>query len=358
MESAAEPAIRSSEAYRQKVRTGYLPLTVQAERVTLARGTDGACLFLDSDAACELHRELGGEAKPLVCQTYPYLFTETPDGVFTSLSYACPAALEGVGPLLEETRTELEALIEARWRELPQAASVGERVYVSPQHWLSWGDYLALEHDLLLAFSPERPVESLLATAVNLILAEPNEPGQLAPPPGGWSLAAAYNLGGFDRELTSMVSCNLLAITEDVTDPEERARLGSFLWNGGQHYSAKFSRQLPPFSLRQPSTPQAVELIDRYVRNAILGKRLLSGTVPSRLLALACGIAILLFYIEALTEPEEDGRTAPFSFEASDRAFTLVESELLSHTRSFDGFFVEFEAALRNVRDGLRGDAG
>ena len=81
----------------------------------------------------------------------------------------------------------------------------------------------------------------------------------------------------------------------------------------------------------------------------MFGKRLLIGTVASRLLALVCGIAILLFYSEAF-QSQGEGEEA-----ALDRAFTLVESELLSHTRSFDGFFVEFEEALRNVRDSLRG---
>jgi hypothetical protein len=322
--------------------------------VVLGRAQDTACVFLSSDDLCELHAELGAERKPLVCQTYPYLFTETPDGVFTSLSYACPAALQGLGPELEASRESLESMVRSRWEELPQAASVGARVEVSRGRWMPWSDYLRLENEILRAFSAPRAVESLLGMAVHLLWLEP-QGEEYAWPLEGHDLAAAYNFGGFDVELATMVSCNLLAITEDVTDAEERARLGNFLWNGGRQASARLGLELPPFALMQPRGPEAAELIGRYVSNAIFGKRLLAGTIVSRLLALACGLAIVLFYADALTRAE--GK-ADFSLAAMDRAFTIVESELLSHTRSFDGFFTELEEALRSVRDGLRAGPG
>lgn len=343
VEPRAEVVLRESEAYQRRVREGFQPLVVVQERLTLARNQDKSCTFLDENG-CELHREIGGEKKPVVCQTFPYLFTETPDGIFTSLSYACPAVLDDTGALVEASRASLEAFVERHWEELPQGLPAGERVEVLKGRELPWADYLLLEQAILRAFSPERPVESLLGAAVHLLWAEPAEGDYPLP---AYPLDSPYNFAGFDRELAAMVSCNLIAITEDVTDPAERARLGSFLWNGGRHASAKFGVMLPAFTLLQPTHQETVGAIDRYVRQAILGKRLLAGTVVSRLLALTCGVAILLFYERAL------GGEA-YSFEALDRAFTLVESELLSHTRSFDGFFVEFEEALRNVRDSLR----
>lgn len=312
----------------------------------MARKPDNSCTFLDQDNLCELHRELGGERKPLVCQTFPYLLTETPDGIFITLSYACPAVSEGMGPEVEQQRAYLEQMIASRGEEMPQAPPVAQTVEITRDHGMAWNDYRMLEEELLAGLSQRDPVSSLLGAAVHLIWAEPE--GDFQRPPGGFGLARPYNFAGFDRQLASMVSCNLLSITEDVTDPQERARLGSFLWNGGHHPSTRFGLVLPAFQLSQPASASAQERVARYLRGAIFGKRLLLGSVVSRLLALTCGVAILLFYVEAFTANGDDEATA------FDRAFTLVESELLSHTRSFDGFFLEFEEALRSVRDELR----
>ena len=349
VEAPAEPAIRASQAYRDRARDGFQPLTLLQERVAVARKPDNSCTFLDQENLCELHRELGGTHKPLVCQTYPYLLTETPDGIFVTLSYACPAVSEGTGPKVEEQRAYLEQMLAARGDEMPQAPPVEETIEVTLGHRLAWPEYLKLEEELLGGLSAQDPVSSLLGAAVHLIWAEPQVGGgDFQRPPEGFGLARPYNFAGFDRQLASMVSCNLLATTEDVTDPQERAQLGSYLWNGGHHPSTRFGLVLPAFQLSRPVSSSAQERVARYLRGAIFGKRLLLGSVVSRLLALTCGVAILLFYVEAFSASGDDETTA------FDRAFTLIESELLSHTRSFDGFFLEFEEALRNVRDELR----
>ncbi len=349
VDPVAEPEIRASRSYQQAEERGYLPLQVKDGRVATARAADQACVFLDQQNLCELHGELGGERKPLVCQTYPFLLSQTPDGIFAALSYACPAALLGEGPPLEASRADLERLIAGRWEEMPQGVEVGDRVEVLRGAEISWTDYLELEGRLLKSLNPERPVATLLGAAVQLVLAEGGEDGH----GGGYRLPhrpldEPYNFGGFDREIASMVTCNLIAICEEVKEPEERAKLGSQIWNGERPWSPRFGVELPAFSLQEPRSTRAGQLIANYLRNAIFGKRLLQDSVVSRLLALVCGLSILLYYVEALSP--RDGEEA-----ALDRAFTLVESELLSHTRSFDGFFVEFEEALRNVRDSLRG---
>lgn len=345
VDPTAESAVRTSRAYREKRQNGYQPLKLVEGRTATARAEDQSCIFLDSENLCELHGELGPERKPLVCQTYPFLFTETPDGIFSTLSYACPAALLGEGPPIEESRVSLEAMIRQRWDEMPQGVAVSQRVQVLKGVEISWSDYLLLETRLLEALRTDRPMASLLGAAVHLVLAEPTESEfQLPSRP----LSEPYNFGGFDLQLASMVTCNLLAICEEVKEPAARAELGSLLWNGGRYRSSRFGVELPIFALREPASEPARKLLDRYIRNTIFGKRLLQDTVVSRLLALVCGLTIVLFYAEALEATETP-------LDALDRAFTVVESELLSHTRSFDGFFVEFEEALRNVRDGLRG---
>ena len=350
VDDLAEPGIRQSHSYASKKSQGYRPLKVVGERLALSKAPDNTCVFLDSDNLCDLHGELGARAKPIVCQTYPYLFIETPDGVYTALSYACPAVLEQHGDWVEQERESLTSLLNTRWDDLPQAPSIGQRIEVCRGQSISWSEYRELEPRLLDAFSPQDPVCSLLRIAVNLLVTTSSQ-HQAFPLPA-LNLEKTPNLGGFDLQLLAMVSCNLMAVTEDdITDPKERAELGSLLWNGGAYHSTKLNANLSGFHLMKPQHQELAEVVERYVQQAVLGKRLLLGTVVSRLLALACGISVLLFYQQALELQEASGA---FSWSAMDRAFTLVESELLSHTRSFDGFFQEFEEALSNIRDTLQ----
>lgn len=349
VDDQAESGVRTSQAYERKKRQGYRPLQIVEERLALSKAPDNTCVFLDSDDRCELHQELGGPAKPIVCQTYPYLFIETPDGVFTALSYACPAVLESQGDWVEQSRDSLTTFLTARWSDVPQGPVVGSLIEVCRGQTITWEEYQQLEFKLLEALVPLDPVRSLLHMAVSLLAAtsSANESFPLAQVDFG----KPCNFGGFDLELLSMVSCNLIAVTEDLTEPQQRAELGSRLWNGGFYDSPKLGARLAGFHLLQPVHHELRELLERYVRQAILGKRLLLGTVVSRLLALACGLSILLLYQRALEDKESPGVLSPL---ATDRAFTLVESELLSHTRSFDGFFQEFEEALGSIRDTLR----
>lgn len=349
----AEEVIRQSRSYQELQAQGYEPLVVVDERLALGRRKCGACQFLQADGKCAIHSELGGNKKPIVCQIYPYLLTETPDGIFASMSFACPTVLENVGPPLEASRSEMEQLLAQRGMEVPRFAVAYERIEVLSGRFVSWSFYKTLEERILKAFSALRPVETLLAIAVHLVLADSKEDAddevyyQALPSDLGGSNEEL--IGTFDQQLLCMVSCNLIAILEDVSAPLDRIRLGSLLWNGEPYYSSKLGVQLPAFTVRQPLHTQTIDLIDRYMRNAIIGKRLLSGTVVSRLLAFACGMAIILHYSSAMMEVAG----GEYSLEAMDKSFTLLESELLSHTRSFDGFFQEFEQSLRKVRDTL-----
>ncbi len=356
VDRVGEEALRQSQTYQSQQRSGYQPLKTVSERVALARDENNACLFLTSDNFCEIHAELGGTQKPIVCQTYPYLFTETPDGVYTSLSYACPAVLEGQGGWVEEQRAALETLLELRWDDLPRAASVGNQVEICRDLWWEWSDYLQLETRLLELFSADDPAGSLLELAGRLLFfAKSHGLDALSES----VVAAPSRFAGFDQQLLAMVSCNLIAVTEDgLTDPQERAQLGNLLWNGGAHVSSKLGVKLRGFTLLKPHRPELSAVVESYVRQAIFGKRLLKGTVVSRLLAMACGLSILLFYQKALEDREvprafDESKSGGALSESIDRAFTLMESELMSHTVSFDGFFSEFEEALTQVRDSL-----
>ena len=65
------------------------------ERVTFARRSDGACVFLTPDARCGIHRVMGATAKPQVCREFPYHFVRTPDRVTVAIDRPCTARRVG-----------------------------------------------------------------------------------------------------------------------------------------------------------------------------------------------------------------------------------------------------------------------
>ena len=75
---------------------------------SLEKKEDGNCEFLLDDNRCQLHEKFGFDAKPSMCQLFPYTFTGTPDGVFCSVSFASSAVLFNQGELLEQSMESLQ----------------------------------------------------------------------------------------------------------------------------------------------------------------------------------------------------------------------------------------------------------
>lgn len=104
------------------------------------------CGFLQEDLLCSIHAEISYEAKPLACQQYPFLLTQTPDGqVHVGAAYSCTAVREEIGPDLADSRASIEDLIArgARIHRLPRNIEV-----LSP--WLaSYQEIKAYEVELL-----------------------------------------------------------------------------------------------------------------------------------------------------------------------------------------------------------------
>src|SRR5580704_5482751 len=93
--------------------TKRLPLVADDLPYTVARCANGACAFLDGKNLCRIHSELGLEAKPQVCQQFPFLFSESPEGVTVGLSHYCPGVHRKEGaaaPPLEGKLPELKRL--------------------------------------------------------------------------------------------------------------------------------------------------------------------------------------------------------------------------------------------------------
>jgi Fe-S-cluster containining protein len=76
------------------------PLFVSAEaavggtQLTVARDTDGSCVFFESRGGrlCAIHRAAGPNALPTACRHFPRVVLRDDRGTFVSLSHFCPTA--------------------------------------------------------------------------------------------------------------------------------------------------------------------------------------------------------------------------------------------------------------------------
>ncbi len=150
---------------------------------TVERKSCGSCVFLEEKNLCRIHRELGLEEKPQVCQQFPFLFSEDPSGVTVGLSHYCP----GVKRVKDAATPPLAAKL-PELRRLRQHAirlvKTGEQVLLDEGLPLAWADYAAFEELLReLVLSPGvNPAEALtaatLATSmlVDFLRARPGPP--------------------------------------------------------------------------------------------------------------------------------------------------------------------------------------
>jgi len=130
----------------------------------LAHTDDEACVFLDDDGLCAIHKELGMEAKPAMCKQFPYNLTDTPEGVVVSLDFACPTVVVDKGAPLETQGDEVQTRI-AEWAGMQANSRLGMAGVAPGQHTprvearkgvrLEWADYLVLERKLLTVLEDE-----------------------------------------------------------------------------------------------------------------------------------------------------------------------------------------------------------
>jgi Fe-S-cluster containining protein len=134
----------------------------------MMRLIDGCCSLRTGDGLCSLHAAFGLKSKPNVCRSFPYRFVETPDGVFTGISFACTAVLGNLGPAVAG---QSDAIRDTH------AFTVHKRAVAQPPNLtvdlpLDWEQYAVIEADLdaLLSLPGAPLAERLLAQSVYLAL--------------------------------------------------------------------------------------------------------------------------------------------------------------------------------------------
>lgn len=212
------------EAVRQRIDGHFLTLRVIQERgsaylekksgpVLNMTPTNPRCGFLEDDMLCGLHKHLGVEAKPNTCRLFPYILSETPDGVFVGVSYSCTGARQNAGRALSEHAADIRELL-----DLGTTTNVihDDGLVVHGSWFVTWREYLRFESALLaLASSVGLRLaisQFLLGLARQVSLwSRPRSPG---PKPAPAELVTGGSLdqellGSLRAEMWSQVSAQL-----------------------------------------------------------------------------------------------------------------------------------------------------
>lgn len=322
IEAAQLEAIEASREYRAAVRENFRPLTVERPGVaSLGDRGDDACTFLDWDNLCRLHAELGGRLKPLGCQLYPYQAVQTPAGMYVYLSYACPPVVAGTDRDASSNRRDLDRALGRYAAPLPDSEEEPYRVELHEERELTWESYLQLEGRLLEAYDKERPWDSLLEIALWLL--------ESPSPEGAWPPIPLERIDlEFPRELFASYLAALIGTLERFVQDGPTQQLVEAIENGRPVRLERLDLELPPLSLEPPPQAWLLEIFERYFRDAVLGKSMLKSSVVSRLLGLACAMALTLHFAEAYRL--QRGLPEVGLGEVTD-AFRLVESDLTTH---------------------------
>jgi hypothetical protein len=139
-----------------------------------------ACVFLEPDNLCLIHKLQGLAAKPGPCQQYPFHIASTPDGVSVSLDFACTAVLADTGAPLAEQMDDVEAAYQAEQRRglmlaelgLPGRGVPADDLYLQPKQRLHWRNYRALEGALMGALLQPGPALEQRLLALDRLLVE------------------------------------------------------------------------------------------------------------------------------------------------------------------------------------------
>ena len=160
----------------------FLPLAGSgAQRAGAATMIDGACAYLASDGACELHRTHGAPSKPAGCSIYPASFVFDGDAVRVSLGVECACIAKSLGrtggvplvPASASVRADLPA--GAQIVPLPEAIDLRAGVTAPREAVVKWSRAVLRAH---AASSPGAPASD--AAAIFWSLAVTVEAGDLS----------------------------------------------------------------------------------------------------------------------------------------------------------------------------------
>lgn len=279
-----------------------------------------ACGYLNEQKLCNIHATLGFEAKPKTCRQFPFFLTRLPDGhIRAGASHCCTAVRGRLGPSLEQSRPDIEGLLEqgAQMREVEaeieiypghtrsyESVQAFERHFEEQRDQLGWGG--ALDAALSALATPlEGPWKPLPALAQQLPLFSQIMTMSLIKP----------CLNDHDRELWQRIDQAFLG--------EGELEIPEYRWKAPV---AELDRQI-----REEVGSRFDENIEGY-RRAIWFRKghLLAGNLVAGLLLL-WSLPDILRLLTALEAWKNEREPSPEDFS---RALDTVEMSLVAHSQN------------------------
>lgn len=321
--------VRASSTYQSLVKEGYYPLRVEGGVSFLNYDEHEGCYF-HRNALCSLHSEHGLSHKPTVCQMYPFNAVPTPDGVYVSLLYSCPAVVAQKGAPLEHHAEELRELFRSATADGFMLSPLKRHILVTSGSTVTWHQYLELESRLESAFDVVDPVRYLFYSACRLLRPDPEKTE--------FQGSSRDQSHLFDDLFTPLV-WQVATYLEEMTGHPELDTFFESLQQGQPSYSHRMGVDWPKFELLTPFSKADRQAVGRYVRNLIHGKRLVIGpSLVCRLLLLAAALALLLFELRLRRRLEEPN--------ALERVFEICEERIVSQCMDLEPLLLEVEEIL------------
>lgn len=123
------------------------------------------CHFLEGEL-CAIHREVGYEAKPATCKLFPFVVTETPEGMVVGTSYYCSAARQNWGGPCSSHEEDLK-------RQLLGPAPINRvaanGLLLHNRYYASYADYKGLEQEIQARSARGGYARALAQAALGLV---------------------------------------------------------------------------------------------------------------------------------------------------------------------------------------------
>lgn len=114
----------------------------------MLRTRDARCVFLDHQARCRFHANVGEERKPEVCRRFPVGASTTPRGIRVSLSHRCPCVSVGESRPLDEARAR-SILADPDADRIATDLKVGKRMSWRARRRITFDAYVEWESVLI-----------------------------------------------------------------------------------------------------------------------------------------------------------------------------------------------------------------
>ena len=288
------------------------------------RSFNRRCVFLSDQRLCGIQQHLGLAFKPSICQLFPLVIVETPEGVVVSDSLECRmgyATLRagGVGDLSSLRRLAESGIYRDR---------VGERVDLDGTQQVSYREYCALEARLLACcLEANGPFEARLVAVNGALMRELGVPAPEISAAAFESRFVAL-LGDFSRRCAE--------ISPIAADPVDRHRWAEI--------ASAVEAMLSWLDVTQyPRDDDAEQLLLRAFVQQVAGKQLIVETTLADGLARFNFKHLLVLGLAAFRATV----MCRHRLTVHDLNDALVIVQLLGRNPDFLGFFAAEEQAIR-----------